>query len=106
MTQYISPPPMNPLSRLLAGILAVLALAAAFFFGFVVLLIFVGAGLIGWLALWVRARWLGRRSGGAGHPKAPLGGADPRATRRGDVIEGEYTVVAGDEDEQDEDRGL
>ena len=34
MPQYIAPPPMNPLSRLLAGILAVLALAGAFFFGF------------------------------------------------------------------------
>ena len=51
MTSYISPPPMNPLSRLIAGVLAVLALAAAFFFGFIVLMVVVGAGLIGWLAL-------------------------------------------------------
>ena len=101
MTSYISPPPMNPLSRLIAGVLAVLALAAAFFFGFIVLMVVVGAGLIGWLALWIRARWLGHGSAGAGHSGRPMGGADDRAGRQGDVIEGEYTIVSDEKDERD-----
>ena len=37
MPYYITPPPMNPLSRLLAAIVAVLALVGAFFFGVFVL---------------------------------------------------------------------
>ena len=37
MQYYIAPPPMNPLTRLLAGLVAVLALVGAFFFGLFVL---------------------------------------------------------------------
>jgi uncharacterized SAM-binding protein YcdF (DUF218 family) len=86
MQYYISPPPINPLSRLLAGILALLALAGAFFFGVFVLVLAVGVGFVAWLVLWVRMWWIRR--------KAP-----PPADPEGKVIDAEYTVVS----RQDED---
>jgi hypothetical protein len=77
---------MNPLSRLLAGILAVLALAAAFFFGLLVLAFAVGVGLVAWLLLWVRSWWNRRKQPGSDKIS-------------GEVIDAEYTVVS----RQDED---
>jgi Flp pilus assembly protein TadB len=77
---------MNPLSRLLAGILAVLALAAAFFFGLLVLAVAVGVGFVAWLLLWVRS-WRNRRN---------QTGSDQTT---GEIIDAEYTVVS----RQDED---
>jgi hypothetical protein len=77
---------MNPLSRLLAGILAVLALAAAFFFGLLVLAFAVGVGLVAWLLLWVRSWWNRRKR--------------PASDQiSGEIIDAEYTVVS----RQDED---
>jgi hypothetical protein len=77
---------MNPLSRLLAGILAVLALAAVFFFGLLVLAFAVGAGLVAWLVLWVRSWWNRRKQTGSDQTT-------------GEIIDAEYTVVS----RQDED---
>lgn len=83
MSRYIAPPPMSPLSRLLAGILAAVALAGALFFGFFVLLLVLGVGLVAWLVIWVRIWWLTRKTGGKST-------AD---TRRTDVIDAEYEVI-------------
>jgi len=77
---------MNPLSRLLAGILAVLALAGAFFFGVFVLVFAVSLGFIAWLALWIRMWWLRRK------------GIRP-VDQKGEIIDAEYTVIK----RQDED---
>jgi hypothetical protein len=86
MKYYISPPAMNPLSRLLATLAAVLSLIGFFFFGLVV----VGILLVGLLAFgvifWVRSLWLGRK------PLASPPSAGPEG-QRGEVIEAEYTVV-------------
>ena len=90
MQYYIAPPPMNPLARLLAGILAVLALVGAFFFGLFVLLFAVGLGLVAWLFLWIRMWWLRRNL-----PAEP-----PRSDdHSGDVIDAEYTVVSRRDEE-------
>jgi hypothetical protein len=86
MQYHISPPPMNPLSRLLAGILAVLALAGAFFFGVFVLVFAIGLGLVAWLLLWIRMWWIRRK------------GIRP-VDQKGEVIDAEYTVIS----RQDED---
>jgi len=77
---------MNPLTRLLAGILAVFALAGAFFFGVLVLALVVGVGLLAWIFLWVRMWWIRKK-----HP-----GPDQK---KGEILEAEYTVVS----RQDED---
>ena len=90
MQYYISPPPMNPLARLLAGVLAVLALVGAFFFGLVVLAFAVGLGLVAWLFLWVRMWWIRRN-----HPPVTS-----RAEKHsGDIIDAEYTVVSKRDEE-------
>ncbi|MGD8357217.1 MAG: hypothetical protein PVJ33_05760 [Lysobacterales bacterium] len=79
---------MNPLVRLLAGVLAVLALVGAFFFGLFVLAVLVGVGIIAWLVLWLRMAWLRR--------KMRRGGRSAGSGRQGedDVIDAEYTVVS------------
>lgn len=104
MPYYFNPPPMNPLSRLLAAVLAVLALVGAFFFGLFVLAFAAGLGVVMWLFLTLRMAWLRRKglSGGAqpatGNGQEQRRGAGP-AGKSGDIIDAEYTVVS----RQDED---
>ena len=82
---------MNPLSRALAAVMAVLALVAAFFFGLIVLAVAVGTGLLFWLGIRLRLWWMMRH--------LPPGDAAPAGTpEKGEVIEAEYTVVSRDED--------
>jgi hypothetical protein len=90
MQYYISPPPMNPLTRLLAGVLAVLALVGAFFFGIFILAFAVGLGLVAWVVLWVRTWWIGKQT-----PDS----AQPSRSKSGDVIDAEYTVVSRQDEE-------
>jgi hypothetical protein len=95
---------MNPLSRLLAGLLAVFALAGAIFFGVFVLALAVGVGLIAWAGLWLRMLWIRRKLSGAGSDPPGSGGGGPYAgsaqhQRGGDVINAEYTVVSREEDQ-------
>lgn len=87
---------MNPLSRILASLLAVLAVVGAFFFGLVVLALAIGLGLLAWLALASRMWWLRRRFGGrraTGSADAGPGAAGP-GVRADDVIEADYEVVS------------
>ncbi len=94
MPYRLSPPPSNPLARILAGLLALLALAGAFFFGLVVLALAVGLGVLAWWVLRLRVWWLGRqvRTGAGGVSSA---GAE---VRRGEVIEADYEVVSRRDD--------
>jgi hypothetical protein len=97
MPYYISPPPMNPLSRLLAGVLGVLVLVGAFFFGLFVLALVAGVGLIAWLAFSLRVWWLRKKMGGI-RPGPAAGGGQDQTEGRGDangkIIDAEYTVVS------------
>ena len=102
MQYQIGPPPMNPLSRLLAGIVAVLALAGAFFFGVFIMVFAMGLGLVAWVALRLRMWWIRRKLGvtGSGFPGGQdYPGTTPSGDKKGDVIDAEYTVVS----RQDED---
>jgi hypothetical protein len=104
MPYYISPPPMNPLSRLLAAILAVLALVGAFFFGIFVLAFAAGIGLIAWLLFSIRLWWL-RKKGAIGARMGPdsaqgQGPVRGRGESGRDITDVEYTVVSRrDEDD-------
>ncbi len=87
MPYYISPPPMNPLSRALAAVMAVLALVAVFFFGLIVLALVVGFSLLFWLGIRLRLWWIQRH--------LPPSDTDPAGTpKKGEVIDAEYTVVS------------
>lgn len=95
MPYYISPPPQNPLTRIIAAIVAAFVLAGAFTIGIAALLVVAGVGLIAGLALWLRVAWIKhrlRKSGvdfGAGAAPAP-----DHQRKSADVIEAEYTVVS------------
>ena len=94
MYYRLPPPPSNPLARILAGLLALVALAGAFFFGLVVLALAVGLGVLAWWVLRLRVWWLGRRvrTGAGGVSRA---GAE---VRKGEVIEADYEVVSRRDD--------
>lgn len=91
MPVYLTPPPQNPLTRVVAAIVALLVLAGAFMLGLVALAIVAGLGLAIGLAAWIRAAWNGRRSTTGGPTPSPR-------PRRGQSIEAEYTVVSRQED--------
>ncbi|MEE8339789.1 MAG: hypothetical protein V3R56_06560 [Xanthomonadales bacterium] len=82
---------MNPISRALAAVMTVLALAAAFFFGLIVLALAVGTGLLFWLGIRLRLWWIRRH--------LPTIDADPAGTQhKGEVIDAEYTVISSRKD--------
>ena len=91
---------MNPLSRLLAAIVAALAVVGAFFFGIFVLAFAIGAGLVARLVIWTRMWWVRRQLARRGFDAAGAPHAD-QGTRQegGDVIDGEYEVVEKGEDD-------
>ena len=98
MPYYISPPPQNPLTRILAGIIAVFALVGSLMLGMVALLVVAGVGLIAGLALWLRVAWIKRRLQKSGMDFS----SGPQTQREsGDVIEAEYTVVSVQDNHQD-----
>ncbi len=78
---------MNPLSRALAAVMAVLALVAAFFFGLIVLALAVGIGLLFWLGIRLRLWWMRRHI----PPEDTVPASTPQ---QGEVIDAEYTVVS------------
>lgn len=94
----LGPPPMNPFTRILAGLFGLVALVGAFFFGFLILAVAVAVGIVAWIAIRLRIWWLGRRAG----QSAPTQGQAPGETSRkgsdGSVIEGEYKVVSRRDD--------
>jgi len=87
MKYSISPPPMNPIARLVTAFFAALTLLAAFFFGLAVLIVLAGAFCLFVLVFYLRWWWLGRAA--AGRQPTPTGSAAD-----GKIIEAEYTVVS------------
>jgi hypothetical protein len=99
MPYFISPPPpRNPLTRIVAAIIAVLSLVGALMLGAVALFFVLGAGAIAAIALWLRVAWIKRklRQSGVDFPTTP----DPEQDS-GQVIEAEYTVVTKKSERQD-----
>lgn len=99
MQYQLGPPPMNPLSRLLAAIVGAVALVGAFFFGFVILLVVVAVGLVAGLVIWLRVWWIKRKLVAGGDSQVPGFGEPPSrqpdpAHPSEDVIEAEYEVVS------------
>lgn len=91
MPYYISPPPQNPLTRIIAAIIAVFTLIGALMIGMVALLVVAGLGLIAGLALWMRVAWIKHRLRKNGvDPVMDMG----TQKKSGEVIDAEYTVVS------------
>lgn len=73
--------PRHPLVRILAGVIAVLVVAAVFALGVFALIAFVAGGLLLWLVKSLRSAF--------GHPAAN----PPAQAPAPEVIDGEFTVV-------------
>ena len=93
----LGPPPMNPITRILAGLFGLVALVGAFFFGFLILAVAVAVGIAAWIAIRMRIWWLRRRAG-SGTQAGPAPGEPGRSDAGSSVIEGEYKVVSRRED--------
>jgi Flp pilus assembly protein TadB len=91
MPYYLNPPPSNPLSKLIAAVIAVLALMGSFILGFAVLLVVAGIGLLLAIAIWVRVFMIKRRLKKQGVHFEDM---SRPVQRTGDVIEAEYTVIS------------
>ncbi|MGA9574680.1 MAG: hypothetical protein WBS20_12120 [Lysobacterales bacterium] len=94
MPYYISPPPANPLTRIIAAVIAVFALVGALIIGTAALLVVAGIGLVAGLALWLRVAWIKHqlRKGGVDLSTPP----GTRAQSK-DAIDAEYTVISVEE---------
>jgi len=96
MPYYISPPPQGPLTRIVTGIIAVLALAGAFMIGMAALLVVAGVGLIAGFAIWLRVAWIKRQLRKSGIDQGA--GIAPSSVHQkqesGQVLEAEYTVIS------------
>lgn len=101
MPNYISPPPQNPISRFIAGIVAVLAVAGAFMIGMVAFLVVAGIGLLAGITLWLRVAWIRRKLRKNGFNTNPVkeGEAAQSQSHQGQVIDAEYTVVSEQKDQ-------
>lgn len=100
MPYYISPPPQNPFSRFIAGIVAVLAVAGAFMIGMVALLVVAGIGLLAGVVIWVRVAWIKRKlkKGGFSIDAMQQAASKQDQSHRGQIIDAEYTVVSEKKD--------
>ena len=96
MQYRIGPPPMNPLSRLIAGLFGLLVLIGAFFFGFVLLAVALAVGLVAFLVIQLRFWWLRRKFGvDANAPPRP----PSQPGEDSNLIDAEYEVVSREEDD-------
>ena len=95
MPFYISPPPRNPLSSILAGVVGALLLVGAFMLGFVVLLVVAGLGLLLWLGVLLRIKWTQyqMRKQGIDPSARPVPSPGARQANE-DSLEAEYTVIS------------
>jgi len=99
MPIYISPPPQNPIARILSAIVAVVVLAAAFMIGLAALLVVAGVGLLAGIVIWLRVAWIKRKLQKDG---IDLGVTVKAPASTGHIIDAEYTVVSEQQDQGSE----
>lgn len=95
----MTPPPRNPLTRLLAIVIGVLVLVGVLTIGLVVLAVAAGLGVIFAIAAWIRSRFLAPRRPSA-HAETPDQTGKP-GHGRDNVIDAEYTVVSRSDNRDD-----
>ena len=99
MPYYINPPPQNPLSRIIAAIIAVFVLVGSVMIGMAALLVVAGVGLVAGIAIWLRVAWIKRRLQKSGVNLDINMGKPPKS---GQVIDAEYTVITDRDEHKDE----
>ena len=97
MPYYISPPPQNPFTRLIAAIIAVFVLVGSFMIGVAALLVVAAVGLVQAIAIWIRVAWIKRRMKKEG---VNFGANVDMSQKPGNVIDAEYTVISESEDQK------
>jgi hypothetical protein len=98
MPYYISPPPQNPLSRIITAIIAVFALLGTLMLGMAAFLVIATIGLVAGIAIWLRVIWIKRQLRKSG---VDLGVAADISRESGHVIDAEYTVISDSEGEHE-----
>ena len=90
MTQYLKPPPGNPLVQLLAAVGAVAGLVISFILGFFVLAIIAGVVIVGVIIVGIRMAWLRRRW------RQNIQETDTvqQAPENGETLEAEFEVIS------------
>jgi len=100
MPVYLIGPPTNPFARLLAGLVGVLALVGAVFFGLFLFAAVIAVGLVVWVVVWLRLWWVRRRLAASGveahDPFARPASED--SPRDSTVIDADYEVVSRDQE--------
>lgn len=79
---------MNPVSKVLASLFAILVVVGAFIFGMFVLAAVAVLGLVGWIVFSIRRWWLRR----TGHE--PVSQTQSEPSGQSEIIEAEYTVIS------------
>ena len=100
MPSYISPPPRNPLSAIIAGIVGVVMMIGVFMLGFVALIVALGIGMLIWAGIYVRIWWAKRQLARQGidlSSENPF--ASHQASRQDDSLDAEYTVISKKQDD-------
>ena len=98
MPLYISPPPQNPFTRLIAAVIAVFVLVGSFMIGMAALVVVACVGMVAAIAIWIRVALIRRRMKKEGKNFGP--GVD-MSQESGNVIDAEYTVISESDDRQD-----
>ena len=99
MPYYISPPPQNPVTRILTAIVTVIILVGAFTLGFAALVVVAGVGLVAGIIIWLRVLWIKRQLQKNG---VDLGLGDHPPPQSESFIDAEYTVVSDPQDQHKE----
>ena len=98
MPYYISPPPQNPLTRIIAAIIAVFVLVGSFMIGMVALVVVAAVGAILAIGIWLRIAWIKRRMKKEG---VNFDQTVDMSQKTGQVIDAEYTVISETDDQKE-----
>lgn len=99
MPYYISPPPQNPVTRIITAIIGVFVLAGAFMVGMAALAVVAVVGLIAGIMIWIRVAWFKRQLQKNG---VDLGMSNNVPPSSGHIIDAEYTVISERQDQRSE----
>ncbi len=100
MPFYISPPPRNPISAILTGIVGVVMMVGAFMLGFVAIVIALAFGLVIWIGIYIRIWWAKRQMARQGiDPASTSPFSSPNRPAPNDSLEAEYEVISKNQDD-------